>query len=453
MLGLGLSELVPKLGLSEFVPIAVYGLGFVVAFLALFYRSEIGILFISFFIPIYTVLNKAIQSELPLANQIVDVLLIAMLLGWIFQNKNIEDRRLGFAPLLMPILALMGYSLFSLFIGSSFLGETIFGESFTNRLAYWKNYMIMPVLYLVTYHNLRDRKWKYLLFGLIFVSLLVSDFKFRQTFRWVQHTHFMDESRLGGTLAFLGPNEWGSFHAIYNLFVLGLLLVDRNWRRRIIYLIVILGSTYSLLYSFSRGGYFGFMIGLFFIGLIKSRKLLVVLIVFLLVWKLIVPVSVVERVTGTFIERGEGKDVISVGDTEIETVGRRELWEKALRFFYNNPILGTGFNTYHLMTGRDTHNVYLKTMAEQGLVGLLIYLTLYLCAIWSGWRLYRKADEELVKALGFGFLCCTIGSIVVNFFGDRWTYLQLGGLYWIFWGLVDQERRKIETKKILNDGV
>ena len=33
--------------------------------------------------------------------------------------------------------------------------------------------------------------------------------------------------------------------------------------------------------------------------------------------------------------------------------------------------------------------------------------------------------------------------MVVNFFGDRWTYLQLGGLYWIFWALVDQENSRI----------
>ena len=449
MLGLGLSELVPKLGFSEFAPTTVYGLAFVVAFLALFYRSEIGILFISFFLPIYTVLNKAIQSELPLANQIVDVILIAMLVGWIFQNKNIEEKRLGFAPLLMPILVLMGYSLFSLFIGSSFLGEAIFSESFNNRLAFWKNYMIMPVLYLVTYHNLRDRKWQYLLFGLIFVSLLISDFKFRQTYRWVQHTHFVEDSRLGGTLAFLGPNEWGSFHAIYNLFVMGLFLVDRNFWRRIAYLLVILGSMYSLIYSFSRGAYFGFMVGLFFIGLVKSRKLLVVLIVFLLIWELILPISVVERVTGTFVEKGEKADAISMGDIEIDTTGRKVLWEGALKSFSENPIFGTGLNTYHLITGMDTHNVYLRTMAEQGMVGLLIYLILYIFAIWSGWKLYRKSDEELMKALGFGFLCCTIGSIVANFFGDRWTYLQMGGLYWIFWGLVDQERRKIETNKVI----
>jgi hypothetical protein len=39
-----------------------------------------------------------------------------------------------------------------------------------------------------------------------------------------------------------------------------------------------------------------------------------------------------------------------------------------------------------------------------------------------------------------------IGSIVVNFFGDRWTYLQLGGLYWIFWALVDQENSKLKLK-------
>jgi len=434
-------------GLTQYIPYVVYGLAFLVAFLALFYRSEIGILFIASLLPVYTVLNRAIKSGLPFATNLVDILVIAMLLGWLLQSSKKQEQSVRPSPLLIPIAVFMVYSLFSFLVGSSYLGEEILPDLSNQRLATWKNYMIMPVLYIISYYNLRDRKWKYALFILLFLSFLVMDYKFYNEFRWVKHYHYMEKSRLGGTLAFLGPNEWGTFHAIYTLFIIGLFLVDKHFWRRAAYFILILGSTYSLIYSFSRGSYIGFLGGLFFIGIVRSRKVLVVLVIFLIFWKSLVPMSVVERVEGTFVEEEKATEAFSIGGQNISSAGRQHLWVDALDYFSHNPFLGTGYDTYQRLTGWDTHNVYLRHMAEQGIIGLFIYLWLYVLAFKSGWRLYRKADEELVKALGFGFLCAVVGSIVVNFFGDRWTYLQLGGLYWIFWALVDQENSLLEMAK------
>ena len=435
------------LGLSQYIPYVVYGLAFLVAFLALFYRSEIGILFIASLLPVYTVLNKAIQSGLPFATNLVDILLIAMLLGWLLQSNKNQEQSVRPSPLLIPIAVLMVYSLFSFFMGSLYLGEEILPDLSNQRLAAWKNYMIMPVLYIISYYNLRDRKWKYALFILLFLSFLVMDYKFYNEFRWVKSYHYMEKSRLGGTLAFLGPNEWGNFHAIYTLFLIGLFLVDKHFWRRAAYSVLILANTYSLIYSFSRGAYIGFLLGLSFIGIVRSRKILVVLVIFLIFWKSLVPLSVVERVEGTFVEEEKVTETFSIGGQNISSAGRQHLWVDALDYFSHNPILGTGYNTYQRLTGWDTHNVYLKTMAEQGIIGIFIYLWLYVLAFKSGWRLYRRSDEELVKALGFGFLCAVVVSVIANFFGDRWTYLQLCGLYWIFWALVDQENSMLEMAK------
>lgn len=439
------------LGLSEFIPYILYGLSFLIAFLAIFYRNEIGILFLASLFPIYAVLNKTIKLELPFAKDVVDILIIAMLLGWLLQRTKSEEQPVSHSPLLLPILLFMGYSLLSFIHGSSTLGTDLFSDMSEQRLANWKNYMIMPLMYLIAYYNLRERKWKYALFILLAISFLAMDYKFRQTFRWVQHTHYMEKSRLSGTLGFLGPNEWGSFQTIYTLFLIGLFMIDKHIWRRIAYAVLIIGGTYCLMYSFSRGAYVGFIIGLFFIGLVRSRKLLIPLVVFLLVWKLLLPLSVVERIEGTIVDQSdlaqsERTDLMSVGGAELDTARRAEIWSMAMGYFYQNPIFGKGFRTFSALTEWDTHNVYLKMMAEQGLIGLFIYLWLYFLAFKSGWQLYRNTDEELVKAFGFGFLCAVVGSIVVNFFGDRWTYLQIGGLYWIFWALVDQENSRIKMQ-------
>jgi len=51
MLGTGLFKIFFGWGLSEYAPYVIYGLALVIAFLALVYRSEIGILFIALFYP------------------------------------------------------------------------------------------------------------------------------------------------------------------------------------------------------------------------------------------------------------------------------------------------------------------------------------------------------------------------------------------------------------------
>jgi len=157
MPGLGLLNNLFGWGLSEYFPYLVYGLSFVIALLTLFYRSELGILYIAGLLPIYSIVDKTLKLELPLANHIINLLIVAMLLGWLFQKgKKNEGNSIGQSPLLIPIFILVNCSFVSLVISSFSVGE-----GFLDRLATWKNYMIMPVLYLILYFTLRDRKLKW----------------------------------------------------------------------------------------------------------------------------------------------------------------------------------------------------------------------------------------------------------------------------------------------------
>ena len=231
------------LGLYSYTPEVVYGIFIIAAFLTLFYRNEIGILFIAFFLPIYAVLDKVIKSELPLAKDIVDIFIITIFLGWIFQKKTEEEQPLGNSPQLVPILLFMSYSFFSFLEGASFLNTDVFSDVSLERLATWKNYMILPVLYFAAYYNLKNRRWKYALFLLLFISFLAMNYKFRTTYQWFHHTHYSHDNRIGGTMAYLNANVWGSFHTIYTLFLIGIFLVDKHVKRRIAYLLLILSHS------------------------------------------------------------------------------------------------------------------------------------------------------------------------------------------------------------------
>lgn len=430
------------LGLSEVVPYAVYALAGPVMIATAVSRTSIGLLFLVPLIPLYVVIDKVLKSELPLANNLVDFTIIAMLLGILIQKRGDEVPALGPSPLQKPLAIFALFSFISLILGSSHF-DGMMGELNISRYAHWKNYMIMPVLYLITYYALREREWQRWLFILLFGAFLLADVRFQQSFRWVKREHYDGiKSRVSG-LVNLGPNEMGGFHAIHMLFVLGVFFIDKNVKRRIAYVFFMVGSTYCALYSYSRGAYVAILLTSIFIAFLKERRLLIVIVAFLISWKAILPVSVVERIENTIVEDGARSDVVSVGGVELETAKRTEIWDKALGYFLENPITGKGYNTYQYLTGWDTHNVYIKFMAEEGIIGLSLYLWFYVLALRSGWKLYKNADEEIIRALGFGFTCAVIASIISNFFGDRWTYLQLGGIYWVLWALVDQYNARI----------
>src|SRR5207245_4225216 len=93
---------------------------------------------------------------------------------------------------------------------------------------------------------------------------------------------------------------------------------------------------YCLMYTFSRGAYIAFLVGLGFLGVVKQRKWLLVMLVGLIGWQVFLPNSVQERITMTYTEEGE---------LESSAQTRVQVWEDAMQLFRTNPILGIGVYT------------------------------------------------------------------------------------------------------------
>jgi len=183
------------------------------------------------------------------------------------------------------------------------------------------------------------------------------------------------------------------------------------------------------MYTFSRAGYLAILFSVLILGLLKDRKLLIVLGVFLLVWQSVVPTAVRERVNMT-------KD--SNGQLEASAQERVDLWENAERSILSSPIVGSGYATFqlgeHVDNLKDTHNWYVKVLVETGLIGLIIAFILLQQLISLSYHLFRQASDPLYQGLGLGLLLATCSCIVSNCFGDRWTYVEIMGLLWVLAG-------------------
>jgi O-antigen ligase len=402
-------------------------IGAIVAFgLSIAWKPQIGLYYLVPLLPMQTA-RFWLHGYL-LGEKLVDILLLGVLIG-LFLHRA-ERQIFVSSPLNKVLLAIFVLTYLSLWQGAFYLGGPLPISFDDPRFSSWKNYVEMFFLFFVAAASIRTRKQMAIVIGLMCVSVLMVNRNYVGIVGDRNFNHFSYELRDAGTLGYAGENGMGAFQAEFAIFLIGLAVFAKKPMLKLGLLAIALTSVYCLELTLSRGAYAGFLAGLFVLGLIKERKILILLVILLVSWQSLVPNAVTERVSMTYQE-GEGLDS-SAGE-------RVAIWQDALQVFNEEPILGTGLNTYAYM-GRvgpytDTHNYYIKILMENGLVGLLIFLWLLRVACKMSWRLFRGARDPIMSALGCGLLAMLICVLVVNFFGDRWTYLQVNGFLWVLLGL------------------
>jgi putative inorganic carbon (hco3(-)) transporter len=298
---------------------------------------------------------------------------------------------------------------------------------------YFKNYAEMGLLYAVAYHATNDEKHRrtlvWICMAVFFVIVL------REARNFSESTSFNYDKRAAGPfwIAGLGPNHFAAFVVHFAAVALGLsFFVENKYGRWFLWITSII-ALQPLFFAYSRGAYIAALLVIFVYGLLKKRALLVVLLVVAISWQAILPRTVVERITMT--ENSEGELESSAHDRVV-------LWDDAVALFKSSPVVGVGLSGFGLSHagGKYTsvHNLYLETLAEQGIVGLLFLIAVMLRALFSGFRLFLRADKPFEKGLGLGFTGCVLAAMVTNIFGDRWSYFEIAAYFWIMWAVVDR---------------
>jgi O-antigen ligase len=98
------------------------------------------------------------------------------------------------------------------------------------------------------------------------------------------------------------------------------------------------------------------------------------------------------------------------------------------------PVSGKGFGTflpvYHILD-----NQYLLLTIETGIVGLITFLTLVCCALWSAWKAKRLMTDSLDRALVQSVLASTAAAAVLLAFFDGFSFPMSAGLMFFLIGL------------------
>ena len=408
-------------GIGHYIPIVAY-LGFwVMCLISLSGRPLLGFYYMIPFLPYRTMRDHFL--DFPLGANVLTILVISVIVGAVIRGKRLPKSKLYRIWLIFGV-----YLYISMWIGTA-LGNAPAPLWLSDiNFVTWKDYMLIPLIFAAAGLVIEDRKAIKMVVILTAITLLFIDrasLLESMTRTW---TNFDEDKRGGGPLSF-GSNQTSAFLVQFAMFFWGLVQFIKQRKTKLACYLLVATTLLAATYTFSRAGYLAILFGVLVLGLLKDRKLLLVLGVFLLVWQSVVPTAVRERVNMTENSNGQ---------LEASAQERVDLWENAERSILSSPIVGTGFATFqlgeHVDSLKDTHNWYVKVLVETGLIGLIMAAFLLQQLIALSYRLFKRASDPLYQGLGLGLLLATCSCMVSNCFGDRWTYLEITGLLWILAG-------------------
>jgi O-antigen ligase len=410
------------LGISSYIPLVAYVGCWVMCLISLGGRPLWGLYYFMPLLPYRTLRDHFLGY--PLGENMLTILVIAVVIGAMLHGKKLPKSSLYLIWLITGI-----YLYFSMWLGT-LLGNAPAPLWFSDiNFVTWKDYMLIPLIFLAACLVIEDRKAVKMVVVITGISVLLVDRSAILENLSRSFVHFDENKRDAGPLAFAGPNGLAAYLAQFSMFFWGFgQFIKRRKQKLLCYGLVAI-TLMATMYTFSRASYIAVVLGIFILGVLKDRKLILVVVALFLTWQAILPVAVTERITMT---------QNSSGQLEASAEERVKLWEAAKQTMLSSPIFGMGYATYqlgmHVDELKDTHNWYVKVLVETGILGLVIVLIMLQQALALAYRLFRQAKDPLYQGLGLGLFLTLCASIILNAFGDRWDYPEIIGLLWVLAG-------------------
>ena len=416
---------------SSMTALALYATVVAGAFLSVVWRAEIGIYLLTLILPLQT--TRYHLHPFPLGGKIVDILILCSIVGALLRPPS----KLARKPAIVGFLIFMAaFYLISLFRGAFYLGTSMPLWFNDERLVDYKNFVVMPILALVVMMIIRSRRQIAVIVILTCATVAAVDYSYLKSSTGRDFSHYAEETRDAGPLGYAGENGLASYVVEITACLIPFLALSRVTFRKILLLCLLGANVTCVLYSYSREAYLALAISICFVAIVRIRWLVIPILVAAVAWQTVLPIAVQERMTMSYSSSGDG----FAPQLDASAQERITLWTDAMEVIRENPILGTGFLTYARLNRvgsyRDTHNFYLKMLVETGALGLLLFIIQLSIFFRQGWHLFRTSKDPFSSTLGLGFASLIVSAAIVNFFGDRWLYIQVDSNLWILLGCV-----------------
>ncbi len=237
---------------------------------------------------------------------------------------------------------------------------------------------------------------------------------------------------IAGRFSTLGLNTiWVARHLTYailaELFFIKLYMKEpfRNIGKIGFLTILIIVQLYLAFLTGSRGPLLSVIVALAFIFIISTRFRLFHLIILGLVLIIVLMVAI-QFLPADIADRLLSRDPSSQLTVHIRLVSNL----KALSMFWENKIWGAGLGSFRIFDLRFPHNVFSETLAELGLIGFAIFMSILLTGISYLIKIRKKIDLSQ-----FYFIIAVFITSLVNInFGEHigsnfYLYFSFGLMY------------------------
>ncbi len=257
---------------------------------------------------------------------------------------------------------------------------------------------------------------------------------------WVDQNEAGVRTRVYSILT--SPNIFGSLLTLSTPVTAAIALSTTDNKRRVLFGGLALVMAASLMFTFSRGAWIGFIVAFGVYVLIKDKRLLIPGIIAAVLVVLLVP-SVGNRIT------------YMLSPEYIESSlkgGRLVRWITGVRILSFFPLMGVGLGHFGgavainhglstLLDGEYTEtfymdNFYLKTAVESGILGAAALIVLMYCVVINSYRTVRVVCDKAEKELCIGIMAGLCGVVVHNCVENVFEVPLMASLFWMFVGVI-----------------
>lgn len=331
---------------------------------------------------------------------------------------------------------------------------------------------IMLVILIQSRRSFRMAAWGLIAVGLLLGTIAVIQYltgSFSNPYWGLAESQVMnivgrvEGYRIMGT--FDDPNFFAQIMLVIVPVALNRFIYEEKIWLRILAVWSLAASFLTVVFTFSRGGFLALCLVIVLIVLWRRPSPAIILIglLLLVVFVPFLPSEYLERM-GTILEYlpSMGTDV----RTEVSFRGRLSEYAVGWQMFLDHPVFGIGYENYPRFyldysvrlgldprrTERSAHSLYLEILAEQGLIGMLLFgFVIYsvyrslISALRKLEKMAMQAEADLVFALLIGFSGYLVAAIFIHAAFPRNLWI-LVGMGFAVSQMAENEHEKMRTE-------
>ena len=254
----------------------------------------------------------------------------------------------------------------------------------------------------------------------------------KESAHFVMSPFFNDHTSYGAMIAFFIPLAISMF-----------MLSRKNIFIKLLWLLIIMILLIGLVLSYTRAAWISLFLAFICVTVLRLRikkKILFICLGLLLVFGFFFQSNMLQLLEGNrqdssdnLLEHVNSLSNISTDASNMERINR---WKCALKMFYEKPIFGWGPGTYQfqyapfqlyndktiISSNRgdmgNAHSEYLSVLAESGLIGLILFMSLIIVVLCKAINIYYLNINLEYNILMLSFICALLTYFIHGLFNN-----------------------------------